>query len=111
MALKEPPSWRYICLSILFVLVCAYQVRATIYYLPEFFHLRTVGWPFIPAYTGGHPLATFALPNALAAGVEEGDILVAINGRPFTGTAVFGEAIARATPVRSTRRSSTTRRR
>jgi phosphoserine phosphatase RsbU/P len=96
MAPKKPATLQYICLSILFVFACAYQVRATIYYFPEYFHVRAVGWPFIPAYTEGRPLATFVLPNALEAGVKEGDILVAINGRPFTGTAVYGDEIARA---------------
>jgi sigma-B regulation protein RsbU (phosphoserine phosphatase) len=96
MAQRKPPTVQYICLTVFFVLVCAYQVRATVYYFPEFFQLHAAGWPFIPAYTGGRPRTTFSLGNALEAGIKEGDTLVAINTRPFTGTAVFGEAIARA---------------
>jgi len=96
MAPKKPATLQYICLAILFVLVCAYQARAMLYYFPEMFHHQAVGWPFIPTYTAGEPHATFVLPNGIDAGIKEGDILVAINGRPFTATAVYGEAIAHA---------------
>jgi sigma-B regulation protein RsbU (phosphoserine phosphatase) len=97
MAPKKLPTLQYVCLAILFVLVCAYQARAMLYDFPEIFHHRAVGWPFIPSYTGGEPHATFALPNAFDAGIKEGDIVVAINGKLFTATAVYGEAIAHAT--------------
>jgi sigma-B regulation protein RsbU (phosphoserine phosphatase) len=96
MAPKKPPTLQYVCLAILFVLACAYQGRAMLYYFPEMFHHQAVGWPFNPAYNAGEPHATSAQPNALNAGIKENDILVAINGRPFTGTAVYGEAIAQA---------------
>src|SRR5271156_2088346 len=96
MAPKKPPTLQYVCLAILFVLVCAYQARAMLYYFPEMFHHQAVGWPFIPSYTDGQPHATFVFSSGLDAGIKEGDILVAINGRPFTSTAVYGEAIANA---------------
>jgi sigma-B regulation protein RsbU (phosphoserine phosphatase) len=96
MASKKPPSLQYVGLAILFALVCAYQARAMLYYFPEMYHHQAVGWPFIPAYTAGQPHATFVLPNGLDAGIKEGDIVVAINGKPFTGTAVYGAAIAHA---------------
>jgi sigma-B regulation protein RsbU (phosphoserine phosphatase) len=64
-----------------------------LFYFPEMFHHQPVGRPFIPAYTAGQPHATFVLPNGRDAGIKENDILLAINGRAFTGTAVFGEAI------------------
>jgi phosphoserine phosphatase RsbU/P len=96
MASKKPPTLQYICLAILFVLVCAYQARAMRYCFPEMYHLQAVGWPFIPSYTAGQPHATFALPYALDAGIKEADIVVAINGKPFTATALYGEAIAHA---------------
>jgi sigma-B regulation protein RsbU (phosphoserine phosphatase) len=96
MAPRKPPTLQYVCLAILFVLVCAYQARAMLYYFPEMFHHQAVGWPFIPSYTDGQPRANFALPNALDAGIKEADIVVAINGKPFSATAVYGEAIAHA---------------
>jgi sigma-B regulation protein RsbU (phosphoserine phosphatase) len=95
MAPKKPPTLQRVCLAILFALVCAYQARAMLYYFPEMFHYQAVGWPFIPNYAAGQPHATFVLPNGLDAGIKENDILVAINGRPFTGTAVYGDAVAR----------------
>lgn len=98
MAPKKPATLQHICLIILLVLVGAYQVRATIFYFPEFFHRQAVGWPFSPSYVGGQPLATFVYPNALDAGMKENDVLVAVNGHPFTGTAVYGGPIARAKP-------------
>jgi sigma-B regulation protein RsbU (phosphoserine phosphatase) len=96
MAPQKPPTLQYVCIAILFALVCAYQARAMFYYFPEMFHHQGVGWPFIPSYIAGQPHATFVLPNGLDAGIKENDILVAINGRPFAGTAVYGDAIARA---------------
>ena len=96
MSPKKLATLQHVCLAILFVLVCAYQVRAMLYYFPEMFHHQAVGWPFTPAYTAGEPHATFVFPSGLDAGIKEGDILVAINGRPFTATAVYGEAIAHA---------------
>jgi sigma-B regulation protein RsbU (phosphoserine phosphatase) len=97
MAPRKPSTPQYVCIAILFAFVCAYQARAMLYYFPEMFHHQAVGWPFIPSYIAGEPHATFVLPNGLDAGIKENDILVAINGRPFTGTAVYGDAIARAT--------------
>jgi sigma-B regulation protein RsbU (phosphoserine phosphatase) len=95
MAPRKPPTLKYVCLAILFVLACAYQTRAMLYYFPDMFH-RAAGWPFVPAYNAGEPHLNFVQPNALDAGIKENDVLVAVNGRPVTGTAVYGEAIARA---------------
>jgi phosphoserine phosphatase RsbU/P len=95
MAPKKPPTLQYICLAILFALVCAYQVRAMLYDFPEMFH-RGAGWPFVPAYNAGEPHLNFVQPDARDAGIKANDVLVAVNGRPVTGTSVFGEAIARA---------------
>jgi hypothetical protein len=78
MAPQKPATLQYICLIILFVLVGAYQFRATIFYFPEFFHSQAVGWPFSPSYVGGQPLATFVYPNALNAGLKENDVLVSV---------------------------------
>src|SRR5271154_2300849 len=98
MAPKKPPTLQYACLALFFAFVCTYQGRAMLYYFPELFQHQAPGWPFIPAFNAGQPHATFVLPNALDAGMKEGDVLIAINGQPFTGTAVYGEAMARAVP-------------
>ena len=95
MAPRKPPTLQYVCLGILFALVCAYQVRAMLYDFPELFH-QGAGWPFVPAYNAGEPHLNFVQSNARDAGIKANDVLIAVNGRPVTGTSVFGEAIARA---------------
>ena len=82
----------------LFVVACAYQVRATIAAFPEFFRPNAAEWPFHPAYSHGQPVAEFVREEGQRAGLRENDVLVAVNGRAVTGTAVFGEAIASAKP-------------
>ncbi|MFZ0884588.1 MAG: SpoIIE family protein phosphatase [Candidatus Acidiferrales bacterium] len=98
MAPRKPATLQYICLSILFVFACAYQIRAAYFYFPEFFGSEAVGWPFIPAYSHGQPLAMFLLPEALDAGLKENDAIISVNGHSFTGESVFGDAIAHAKP-------------
>ena len=98
MAPQKPAILQYICLGILFVFACAYQIRATYFFFPEFFGSNAVGWPFIPAYTDAQPLASFLLPEALDAGLKENDAIISLNGHSFTSTSIFGDAIANAKP-------------
>jgi phosphoserine phosphatase RsbU/P len=98
MTRKKPPVAQYLALGLLFFAACAYQVRATIAAFPGFFQAQAVNWPFISGYSHGEPAATFVRPEALNAGVHEHDVLISVNGRPFTGQAVFGEAIANTKP-------------
>jgi len=92
------PLAQYLLLGLLFAGACAYQVRATIAAFPGFLNKGSVAWPFIPSYSKGRPLAIFVRPEALQAGIAERNILKQVNGKPFTGNAVFGEAIAAARP-------------
>lgn len=98
MRAKNPPILQYVCLALLFALASAYQIRSIMYSFPNYFHLQVAGYPFYPAFVNGRPLAQFVDPTAQRAGLKENDILLALNGKPFTGLAVFGEAIRHAKP-------------
>jgi len=95
---KKPPVAQYVVLGLLFFAACAYQVRATIASFPGFLDRGAAAWPFVPGYVRGEPKAVFIRPEGRQAGVHDGDVLTAVNGRAFTGLAVFGEAIAAAKP-------------
>src|SRR6266481_4380060 len=95
---KKPPVAQYFVLGLLFFAACAYQVRATIAAFPGFLDRGVAKWPFIPGYSHGEPTAAFVGPEAYKAGVREIDVVTGVNGQPFTGLAVFGEAMAKAKP-------------
>jgi sigma-B regulation protein RsbU (phosphoserine phosphatase) len=98
MRAKKPPILQYVCLAIVLAAACAYQGRAILYAFPNYLHVCAPQWPFVPGYSHGQPHVDFVVPAARRAGVKEGDILVAVNGRPLTGLAVFGEAMRLAKP-------------
>jgi len=98
MRIKKKPTLAYIILALLFAIACAYQIRATIFSFPDYLHIQAVDWPFVPRYSHGQPRAEFVNSSASRAGVKENDLLVSVNGRPFTGLAVFGEAMRPAKP-------------
>ena len=52
----------------------------------------------MPDYVHGRPHAEFVNQAAAKAGVKENDIIVSVNGHPFSGLAVFGEAMRKAKP-------------
>jgi len=95
---KTLPVAQYVVLGLLFFAACAYQVRATIAAFPGFLDRGVAKWPFIPGYSHGEPTAAFVGPEAYKAGVREIDVVTGVNGQPFTGLAVFGEAMAKAKP-------------
>src|SRR5713226_2714963 len=86
---KKPPVAQYVVLGLLFFVACAYQVRATIASFPGFLDRRAAAWPFIPGYVHGEPKAAFVGREGRQAGIHEGDILMAVKGRTFTGLAVL----------------------
>jgi phosphoserine phosphatase RsbU/P len=98
MTAKKQPILLYICLAILTALACAYLVRATIYFFPDYLHVEAAEWPFVPIYTHGQPRTEFVRASGDATGIKENDTIVAVNGHPFTGLAVFGEAMRLAKP-------------
>jgi phosphoserine phosphatase RsbU/P len=101
MGAKKPSTLPYVCLAILFVIACVYQIYAFRYSFPDYFRIAAVEWPIVPTYVHGQPLSEFANDEAKHAGVKENDILLAVDGKPLTGLAVFGEAMRLAKPGES----------
>ena len=95
---KQPPILQYVCPALLFALAAAYQIHSAMYAFPNYFHLQAAAYPFVPDYQKGRPVLEFVTKSAWQAGVQNNDILLAVNGRPLTGLAVFGEAIRKAKP-------------
>ncbi len=98
MRAKNPPILQYVCLALLFALAASYHVRSVMYEFPNYFHLHVVAYPFIASYKQGHPLIEFTGGTARKAGLRDNDVLLAVNGHPMTGLAVFGEALRTAKP-------------
>lgn len=94
----KAPILQYFCLALLFVIASGYQIRSTLFSFPNYFHRVGASYPFYPIEVKGRPVIQFANSTARHAGVKENDVLVAINGRPLTGRAVFGEAIRKSAP-------------
>jgi len=98
MRTKNPSILQYICLALLFAIASAYQIRSVMYAFPNYFHLKVAEYPFTPNYEKDRPALQFVTKSARQAGVQNNDILLAVNGRPLTGLAVFGEAIRTTKP-------------
>jgi sigma-B regulation protein RsbU (phosphoserine phosphatase) len=95
---KNPPILQYVGLALLFALASGYQIRSAMFAFPNYFHLKPAAYPFTPNYDKGRPVLQFATKPARQAGVQNGDVLLAVNGRPLTALAVFGEAIRTSKP-------------
>jgi sigma-B regulation protein RsbU (phosphoserine phosphatase) len=95
---RNPPVLQYAALALLFVLAGAYHIRSVAYEFPNFFRFHVVAYPFVPEYQRGRTLVEFVSGTARRAGLEINDVLLAVNGRPMTGLAVFGDAIRFAKP-------------
>ncbi len=98
MAPRKSARLQYACLALLFAALCTYQVRACMYAFPEFFGQTSVAWPAVVNYVNGVPIAGFVTPSPYNAGLRNGDQILAVNGRTFTGLAILGDAIASAKP-------------
>src|SRR3974390_1789340 len=98
MSKKKPPLAQYLVLGMLFLAACTYQVRATIASFPGFLQRQAAQWPFYPGYSHGLLTLQFVGPEARSTGIRDGDILLAVNGRPSTGLAAYGEEIAKSKP-------------
>ncbi len=85
--------FRYVLLACLFAASVSYQVTLTILILRQ-------GAGDFPAFSASPGSAAIAEvePRAAAAGLHKGDILVAVNGRPYTGSSVLWEEAAKAPP-------------
>jgi hypothetical protein len=85
------PILLYSLLAGLFVISLLYQIR----YLPDLFHRETLHFPFFFVDAGSDTI-NFTTPEAAGFGIRNGDHLLAVNGTPFTGTGVLGQAFAKA---------------
>ena len=95
---RRPPVVRYAVLGIMAVIAFSYEVRLTYQNLPEWFGRSDApARPFFAEDIGTQPITvSFLTHEAVAAGLKSGDELVALNGRPVVGTAVFGDAMRHA---------------
>ena len=89
----QPATAQYTCLALLFAAAMYYQIRLTHDILQGF----RVDVPFIATATASASLDTVS-PEAEKLGLKSGDVLLAVNGIPYTGTAVLGQAFAGAQP-------------
>src|SRR6516164_10527939 len=88
---------QYVALGTLLVVAVIYQARLTEYEFPGWFgHPNAARWPFLVGVSSNDLTIDFLTPEAKAAGLRAGETLVAVNGMPVTGTAVYGEIIAHA---------------
>ena len=85
------PTLLYSLLAALFVISLLYQIR----YLPDLFHRETLHFPFFFVDAGSDTIS-FVTPEAASFGIRNGDHLLAVNGTPFTGTGVLGQAFEKA---------------
>ncbi len=85
----------YVALAALFVIAVAYQVRALKQIFPHWFGTTLVHWPFL-SDDEDQPnfVVQFVRPNAHAAGLRDGDFLVAINGIPVTSRSVYADILS-----------------
>ncbi len=84
---------RYILLALLFAVVVFFQIGSTRTILR---HVPVDFPTFVPGSAGAS--LDYVDSKASAAGLHKGDVLVAINGRPCTGTVVYLEEILSAVP-------------
>ncbi|HEV2177924.1 MAG TPA: SpoIIE family protein phosphatase [Terriglobia bacterium] len=94
---RRRPVAQYAALAGLFVVAVTYQVRIMEYRFPNWFGHRNVAVvPFLVGESSNDLSIDFLRPEAVAAGLHQGDTLLAVNGRTVTGTKVYGEVMAQA---------------
>ena len=92
------PIWQYTALTLLLIAALVYQVRATQFQYPSWFGEHDpLTYPFgvLPDTHRPQLVAYFLDPSS---GLQNGEPVLAIDGKPLTGTAVFGEALKRHRP-------------
>src|SRR5690242_18455445 len=91
-ALRHP--WiSYLLLALLSLAALLFHVRLT----SDILGGKTDLTPNFAPGTAGN-VVQMVQPEAAAAGLRRGDYLVAINGRPYTGTAIYAEELSRVSP-------------
>jgi sigma-B regulation protein RsbU (phosphoserine phosphatase) len=88
-----PPTLQYVCLAILFTGAILFQVR----YGRDIWHEEKIDLGFVAPTTASASLE-IVRPTAEKLGLHTGDILLAVNGQKYTGSALLSEAYAKARP-------------
>lgn len=91
----------YVALAVVLVAASIYLARFTYFAFPGLFGAYPAGEPFIVEDTdqpGAIARIFFLEPEALEAGLKQGDFLLAVDGQPLKGPAVFGEAVRQHRP-------------
>lgn len=85
----QRPVFLYSLLAFIFAFTLLYQSR----YLPDFVRRESMQVPsfFVEA---GSDKVIFASPDSQAMGIHNGDHLIAVDGRAYTGTAMMGRAFS-----------------
>lgn len=95
----RPARALYAALAVLFVIAAGYQVRALKQIFPQWFGAEFVQWPFLlDAEDQPHFLLQFVREDARAAGLRDGDALIAINGIPVTSRSVYADLLSASHP-------------
>jgi sigma-B regulation protein RsbU (phosphoserine phosphatase) len=92
----KSPKIQYVLLSIICAATILYHARLAEDLLHDLSQQRVV----IPQFdvTSARAKLTAVSPEAVAAGLHDGDVLLEVNGRPYTGTAVLAEELAKLKP-------------
>jgi sigma-B regulation protein RsbU (phosphoserine phosphatase) len=98
MPARKPATLQYVCLAVLFLITCAFQIRAIEFTFPGLFGQHPAAWPVIPDYRGGIAVMGFVSAPAANAGIKDGDQMISVNSRPLTGLGVWGDEISNAKP-------------
>ncbi len=88
-----PPTLQYLCLAILFTGAILFQVR----YARDIWREEKIDLGFVAPATASASLE-IVRPTAEKLGLHTGDILLAVNGQKYTGSALLSEAYAKARP-------------
>jgi sigma-B regulation protein RsbU (phosphoserine phosphatase) len=90
------PLGLLLLLGLMLLASTAYHVRVMEVREPFWFGLDPPARPFY--VSGSHGEISFLIAPSFRAGLKDGDRLLSVNGRPLTGTAIFGEELTRSHP-------------
>jgi phosphoserine phosphatase RsbU/P len=90
---RSRPVWRYLLLGVVFTLSVAYQLSLSLAVIRSL-HINV---PYLAMAEASAKVAVASVA-ANSAGIKRGDILLAVNGRPYNGLAVLAQEQSKATP-------------
>ncbi|MFZ0285700.1 MAG: SpoIIE family protein phosphatase [Terriglobales bacterium] len=89
----HPPIFQYVCLAVLFAGAMVFQIR----YAGDIWRSEKIEFGFVVPSSASASLE-IVRPGAEKQGLHPGDILLAVNGQKYTGTALLADAYARVRP-------------